>query len=498
MRILQDYPTRYEHLLAENRSLHSKSIGTDSNDGDNTHHANAQSCDIPETIHAMRILSNHAAMEGMLQTTIKAAKLSTHPSFNGDGIESIQYLLEETSFCNDYGLDAAGCPLTRGGIGEAITRAAVEQEELEWRKRESSDKEVPSNVNRTESDGFDSENEVDAFFEDFPECAVNEWNYFQVEHEDSDHENDVGIGTSNSSNTNSKLSNRNHNNGVGQHPLHAANSSSRIVNAQGNSNHYNQAIHPQKPIQNPYAKPRYGHTNHNQNQSHSAQSWDAYHARNEDPTQQHLVVPQNDKSKDNPFRTAREYKLSNNDEGGEDNAVNYRGGWGDQMDSNGFCPDNKNLHNLNQSNNQNQPYNPHRPSLSAGLKRKFQNPKHRTGNDGNVSNNNSDNGRSNATNAYSSRGNREDQSGSGSKNSSNNNSNGKEDDSDLPEELKGLDKELIAKIENEIVDSGDPITFKDIAGLHDAKQTVMELVCWPMKRPDLFTGLRRGPNGLLL
>ena len=26
----------------------------------------------------------------------------------------------------------------------------------------------------------------------------------------------------------------------------------------------------------------------------------------------------------------------------------------------------------------------------------------------------------------------------------------------------------------------------------------MELVCWPMKRPDLFTGLRRGPNGLLL
>ena len=61
-----------------------------------------------------------------------------------------------------------------------------------------------------------------------------------------------------------------------------------------------------------------------------------------------------------------------------------------------------------------------------------------------------------------------------------------------------MDKELVDKIMNEIVDSGESVTFDDIAGLHDAKQTVLELVCWPMKRPDLFTGLRRGPNGLLL
>jgi SpoVK/Ycf46/Vps4 family AAA+-type ATPase len=72
------------------------------------------------------------------------------------------------------------------------------------------------------------------------------------------------------------------------------------------------------------------------------------------------------------------------------------------------------------------------------------------------------------------------------------------DDVELPEELKGLDKELIEKIQNEIMESGESITFDDIAGLEDAKQTVQELVCWPMKRPDLFTGLRRGPNGLLL
>lgn len=68
----------------------------------------------------------------------------------------------------------------------------------------------------------------------------------------------------------------------------------------------------------------------------------------------------------------------------------------------------------------------------------------------------------------------------------------------MPAELQHLDKELVKKIQNEIMESGDMVTFDDIAGLHDAKQTVQEVVCWPMKRPDLFTGLRRAPNGLLL
>jgi SpoVK/Ycf46/Vps4 family AAA+-type ATPase len=78
-------------------------------------------------------------------------------------------------------------------------------------------------------------------------------------------------------------------------------------------------------------------------------------------------------------------------------------------------------------------------------------------------------------------------------------SSGKSDEDDeMPEELQHLDKELVKKIQNEIMESGDTITFDDIAGLDDAKQTVQEVVCWPMKRPDLFTGLRRAPNGLLL
>jgi hypothetical protein len=72
------------------------------------------------------------------------------------------------------------------------------------------------------------------------------------------------------------------------------------------------------------------------------------------------------------------------------------------------------------------------------------------------------------------------------------------DDDDLPEELKRFGKELVEAIENEIIDSGEKISFQEIAGLADQKGIVQEVVCWPLKRPDLFTGLRRAPNGLLL
>jgi fidgetin-like protein 1 len=58
---------------------------------------------------------------------------------------------------------------------------------------------------------------------------------------------------------------------------------------------------------------------------------------------------------------------------------------------------------------------------------------------------------------------------------------------ELPERLKGCDPVLIERIENEIIDRGDPVTFADIAGLTFAKKCVYELVCWPMARPDLFT-----------
>ena len=69
------------------------------------------------------------------------------------------------------------------------------------------------------------------------------------------------------------------------------------------------------------------------------------------------------------------------------------------------------------------------------------------------------------------------------------------DDEDI---LRGLDKELIEKINNQIVNNGEEVTLDQIAGLENAKETVHQLVIWPMKRPDLFTGLRDTPKRLLL
>ncbi len=135
------------------------------------------------------------------------------------------------------------------------------------------------------------------------------------------------------------------------------------------------------------------------------------------------------------------------------------------------------------------------PTLSAGLKRKFQPPFRRTAStDVTMSSKITQSIRSN--NAYNSE--IAARSNGNNRSSHKANSEKEDDDSDLPEALRGLDRELIQKITSEILQSGDPVTFQDIAGLEHAKQTVIELICWPMSRPDLFTGLRKAPNGLLL
>eukprot|EP00980_Cylindrotheca_fusiformis_P017813 scaffold5631_cov117-Cylindrotheca_fusiformis.AAC.1 len=138
------------------------------------------------------------------------------------------------------------------------------------------------------------------------------------------------------------------------------------------------------------------------------------------------------------------------------------------------------------------------PSIPDSLKRKFQLPKkgHDSGKQNSktscpVPNRNGGGVQATRPSSSSSRTNMNNSRNSNSKNDS-------QDDEELPEELQHLDKELVKKIQNEIMESGDMVTFDDIAGLDDAKQTVQEVVCWPMKRPDLFTGLRRAPNGLLL
>ncbi|XP_026501512.2 fidgetin-like protein 1 isoform X1 [Vanessa tameamea] len=68
----------------------------------------------------------------------------------------------------------------------------------------------------------------------------------------------------------------------------------------------------------------------------------------------------------------------------------------------------------------------------------------------------------------------------------------------IDERLKHIDPKMIELIESEIIDKGSPIGWDDIAGLQQAKSVLQEAVVWPLLRPDIFTGLRRPPRGVLL
>lgn len=53
-------------------------------------------------------------------------------------------------------------------------------------------------------------------------------------------------------------------------------------------------------------------------------------------------------------------------------------------------------------------------------------------------------------------------------------------------------------IEREIIHSVEDVKWSQIAGLEHAKRSIKEIVIFPMLRPDIFTGLRGPPKGLLL
>ena len=55
---------------------------------------------------------------------------------------------------------------------------------------------------------------------------------------------------------------------------------------------------------------------------------------------------------------------------------------------------------------------------------------------------------------------------------------------------KNIDPKMIEQIMNEIMDTGSPVNWDDIAGLAFQKETVKEIVVLPMLRPDIFTGIR--------
>lgn len=64
--------------------------------------------------------------------------------------------------------------------------------------------------------------------------------------------------------------------------------------------------------------------------------------------------------------------------------------------------------------------------------------------------------------------------------------------------MPNVDPKLVQLIMNETLDKSPGVEWDDIAGLTFAKQCVMEAVVWPMLRPDIFSGLRGPPKGLLL
>ena len=73
-------------------------------------------------------------------------------------------------------------------------------------------------------------------------------------------------------------------------------------------------------------------------------------------------------------------------------------------------------------------------------------------------------------------------------------SEGKSEDS----KISSIEEKLIEMIESEIITRNPCLKWDDIAGLEFAKKTVNEVIVWPLKRPDLFKGLRAPPKGLML
>ncbi|XP_043479792.1 fidgetin-like protein 1 [Leptopilina heterotoma] len=80
---------------------------------------------------------------------------------------------------------------------------------------------------------------------------------------------------------------------------------------------------------------------------------------------------------------------------------------------------------------------------------------------------------------------------------------GDEEMENVPEEcqhelLRNIEPKMVEQIKNEIMYSGTKVTWNDIAGLEYAKGVIQEVVVIPMLRPELFTGLRQPPKGILL
>lgn len=65
--------------------------------------------------------------------------------------------------------------------------------------------------------------------------------------------------------------------------------------------------------------------------------------------------------------------------------------------------------------------------------------------------------------------------------------------------VKGVDPAIVARIMDEVVDSGSSkISWDDISGLEKQKALIKETILLPFQRPDIFTGVRSPPRGILM
>ena len=83
-------------------------------------------------------------------------------------------------------------------------------------------------------------------------------------------------------------------------------------------------------------------------------------------------------------------------------------------------------------------------------------------------------------------------------NTNNNNINNNKTSNNKKDDKAIVTNDLRDKILSEIVESKPDVKFDDVVGLKEAKQILKEIIIIPNLRPDLFTGLRSPPRGLLL
>jgi len=65
-------------------------------------------------------------------------------------------------------------------------------------------------------------------------------------------------------------------------------------------------------------------------------------------------------------------------------------------------------------------------------------------------------------------------------------------------EDSNVEKKFVQMIQNEVMVPEEKTSWEDIAGLESIKNTIKEIIIWPMVRPDIFKGLRGPPKALLL